>query len=404
MGMAEGLRAISKREMGLLACISIVPVGPLSSFAQSGLSPILPRIAEHFSDVPNAEVLVRLMISGLSFAMILGSLMAGFVAERLGPKRLLLILLCIFAVAGSAGYLLDNLYMLLVLRLVVGAAIAASAVMTATIITTRLSSVERERWLGFYIVIATLGGVAALALVGWVAKADWRNAFLIHLLAVPVLLFILFALPSDKSFALPTSSAGGGDGGRVPWALILFGIACGITLTTCIAFLPFHLKLIGVTATEKMALPMSIGALTGGLSAMGFGYVRSRLSVIGTFMLGFALVGLGIGIAVATASYMLVNIGMFIFGLGVGCVSPNLFSAAAAASPLRYRARAMGFVRAGFYSGPLVGQLALEPVSKMFGASVALMMVALFSLAMIVLSRLATRAFTPVDEPELAPA
>ena len=47
-------------------------MGPLSGLAQAALGPILPQITAHFASEPNAGVLVRLMVSGLSAAMIVG--------------------------------------------------------------------------------------------------------------------------------------------------------------------------------------------------------------------------------------------------------------------------------------------------------------------------------------------
>jgi MFS family permease len=389
--------------IGLWACISLLLVGPLSSMAQSGLAPILPRISEHFAAVPNAEVLVRLMVSGLSFAMILGSLSAGFLSERLGQRRFLLILLGIYGLFGTAGAFVDNLYLLVGTRLIVGAAIAAAAVMTAAILTTRLPLEKRDRWLGFYIVVATFGGVAGIGLVGLVSKTDWRNAFLLHLAGFAVLLIVMMLLPPERK-ATPATKGEAAPRGDVPWALILFGLICGGTLTTSLVFLPFHLKLIGSGTPPQVALPVSISAFVGAVSAMTFGLIRARLSIVRTFMLGFALAGTGLATAALTSHYTMVLVGMTIFGWGVGYISPNLFAASAAAAPARFRARTMGFVRAGFYAGPLAGQLAMEPVSRFLGPAAAVMGVACVAFAAVALSTLVGRAFAPVEEPEAVAA
>jgi MFS family permease len=76
---------------------------PLSGMAQSGLAPIMPRLSEHFAAVPNADMLVRLMASGLSFAMIAGSLAGAMVGDRFGQRRVLIWALVVYGFAGTAG-------------------------------------------------------------------------------------------------------------------------------------------------------------------------------------------------------------------------------------------------------------------------------------------------------------
>ena len=71
----------------LAACIALCAMGPLSGLAQSALPPILPQITAHFAAEPDAGVLVRLMVSGLSAAMIVGAFASGFLAERIGELR-----------------------------------------------------------------------------------------------------------------------------------------------------------------------------------------------------------------------------------------------------------------------------------------------------------------------------
>ena len=174
----------------LLACIALCCLGPLSGLAQGGLSPVMPRITEYFSSEPNAGVLVRLMVSGLSAAMIFGALLSGFLSEKVGQLRLLLVCLVIYGLAGAAGYVLDNLYLIVASRIVLGVVNAAAGVLAMALITTRVAAEGRERWLGFYVVAGTIGTLGFTALIGFVGQFGWRNAFLVYLFALPVAVFL----------------------------------------------------------------------------------------------------------------------------------------------------------------------------------------------------------------------
>src|SRR5262245_44067274 len=95
------------QELSLLACIAICTLGTLSGIAQTALPPVLPKISAHFSALPDAGTLTRLMMTGLSAAMIVGALASGFLAERIGQLRLLYVCLTLFALAGLASYFVD---------------------------------------------------------------------------------------------------------------------------------------------------------------------------------------------------------------------------------------------------------------------------------------------------------
>lgn len=384
--------------LSLAACICLLIVAPLSSLAQGGLTPILPRMSEHFAADPNAEMLVRMMVSGLSFAMIVGSLGSGFVAERIGQGRLLLLSLAIFAAAGVLGALLESLYLIVASRLLLGIVTAALGVMTATFITTRVAPASRDRWLGFYVVMGTFGGVVVLMLAGLVGKLDWRNVFYLHLAAIPVLLLLRATLPADAQHEVAALREGAVTGrGGFPWALVLFGIVCGAVLTTVMIFFPFHLRGLGLGAPDKVALFMSVSAFTGGVSAFAYGWLRKRLSIVRLFIVGFALAGLGLGGAILTEVEAAILASMMTFGLGVGVIAPNLFAASAAAVPPARRARTIGLVRAGFYAGPLVAQIPLEPIARALGPGAAVAALAVLAFAAIAHAMLIERHFRAVE-------
>lgn len=384
----------------LLACLSLLMIAPLSGLAQSGLTPVLPRISDHFAEDPQAPTLVRLMVSGLSFAMILGSLGAGFVAERIGQRSLLLWSLALYAVAGTIGAFLDNLYLIVGSRLFLGVLTAVAGVMTAALITTRIAPQTRDRWLGFYVVAGTFGGVVVLGLAGQLGSADWRSVFLLHLLAIPVMLLLVGFLPRSKQAASAHAAASDSKaaGEAFPTAVTILGLVCGGVIGTPLVFLPFFLVTIGEATPERISLALMGSAFAGGVVSCGFGWIRGRLSVVQVAVMGFAIAGAGMIMVVASSHFPTVLAAMVVFGLGVGIMAPNLFSAAAAAARPERRARTIGFVRAAFFAGPLIAQIILEPAARLLGAGAPLLGTAIFAAIGLVYVLLFRRAFVPVAE------
>jgi MFS family permease len=346
-------------ELTLVACIAICTLGALSGITQTALPPVLPKITAHFAHLPEAGALTRLMMTGLSAAMIVGALASGFLAERFGQLRLLYVCLALFAATGLASYFVNDLYFLVGMRLVLGIVNSAAGVLGTALLATRLGAVRRDRWLGLFIMIGTTASLVWVILAGVLGRVDWRLVFLLQLLALPAALFIGLTLRSDE----PSGASAEKrivPGGAIPWGMTLFGLLCGGVGSSTFAFLPFHLQAIGYSDPARIGPLLTISAAAGCATALGFGWIRKFASATPVFLGGFAVTGIGLLCVLATQSYLLLALALAVYGAGFGVVTPNLFSACAAATPMALRTRVLGFMRAGFYAGPLAAQPFLE--------------------------------------------
>ena len=373
-------------------------VAPLSGLAQVGLTPILPKLSEHFANVPNGDAVVRLAVSGLSFAMIAGSLTGGFAGDRFGQRRVLIWTLLIYAVAGSAGFFLDNLYLIIGSRLLLGVVNAAAGIMIAALFTTHIASAEREKWLGFMVVSGTFGGIILFGLVGAVAKIDWRYVFLLHALAIPVALLIVMTLPaSDRAAPAHGKTETSKKSDSLPIGIMLIGIACGGAGLGYMSFLPFHLKDVGYGEPSQVAGAIMTAGFSGAITGFCYGWVRKKWSAVPVFMFGFAVVAAGLLTIGMMKDYLPILVGVGLVGAGVGLIGPNLFSASAASVPPERRSRSIGFARAGFYTGPLVAQLSLEPLVHSSGANATMMALSGFAVLMVAVVVFSRQLLTPVE-------
>lgn len=388
----------------LAACLAICLIGPLSGLAQAGLAPILPAISAHFADVPDSGFLVRLMISGLTAAMIVGALASGFLAERIGQQRLLLICLVIYAVAGAAGYVLDNLYLLVASRLILGVVMSALGGLAVSLITTEIAPATRDRWLGFFLVFGTASAIVMIGIIGVIGQADWRNVFLLYLLALPIAAVVALTFPGAAPVVLPSETAASTAKGRgFPWQMMLVAMMIGATGTTIFMYLPYRLAGLDQGRPDQLAPMLMISTAVMSLGSVAHGWIRRRFSPVTLFTIPMLVAAVGIaGLALAEQRFaLLVSIG--IFGAGFGLVIPHMFSACAAATPVAYRPRMIGFVRAAFYVGPLVAQLGLEILNGRFGPGAAMIGVAGIAVAGGLLAAAFRGQFVPVEEPESSP-
>jgi predicted MFS family arabinose efflux permease len=382
--------------MPLAACIAICTLGPLSGLAQSALPPILPQITAHFAAEPNAGILVRLMVSGLSAAMIVGALASGFLAERMGELRLLLICLVIYGFAGAAGFMLDDLKLMVAARLVLGIVFSAASGLAMALLTTEVAPAKRDRWVGFFVVSGTVGAVVLVGLVGAIGRYDWRYVFLLYLLAWPCALFAAATFP--KRERTPRAAAAQVAGGyRVPWQMMLVAMLVGAIGTTMFMYLPYHLATIGQGRPEQLAPVMATSTALGAVGSTAYGWIRRYVSAVAVFVGAPLLAAVGLLVIVSTSERLVIFAGIALFGSGLGIVMPNVFSGCAAATPAIYRPRMLGFVRSTFYGGPLLAQVFLEMVLSRLGPGAALTAIALICIGAALLAIAFRRSFTPLD-------
>ena len=128
-------------------------------------------------------------------------LLGGRTADLLGRRRVFLVAVGVFTVASLIGGLVDTGVLLIVTRLLKGAAAAFTAPAALSIITTTFAEgPARNRALGIFAVFGASGYSAGLVFSGLLTEVGWRWTFF---LPVPIALVALVAayrlLPRDRA-------------------------------------------------------------------------------------------------------------------------------------------------------------------------------------------------------------
>ena len=133
--------------------------GLMVSIALAALTPVLPKIEEALAHTADEKLLVKMLVPVIGVTMVIGAPLTGYLVDRMGVRRILIINCLLFAVGGTAGLYLSNLHLLLVSRLLVGMGAAGMATISMTLINTRLEGNDRARWMGFHISTAMFGSL-----------------------------------------------------------------------------------------------------------------------------------------------------------------------------------------------------------------------------------------------------
>jgi MFS family permease len=355
----------------ILTKVTLLLVSTLTVMAGATIAPSLPAMQEHFKEVGNAALWVRLVLTLPALFIVIGSLIAGVVVDRFGRKLLLLAAVALYGLAGASGYVLDSLFHILIGRAFLGFAVAGIMVTATTLIADYYSGASRAAFLGLQAAFMGLGGVLFLSLGGFLADQNWRFPFLIYLFAWLLVPLIAWAISEPQRSLTPIIQNTSGSRPAFPIKLLAF--VYGIALLTQIIFylipvqLPFYLKELANANASQSGLAIALTTLFSAISSLFYGKIKQRLGFFSILVLVFGLMGVGYSIIGLVSNYALVFVGLAIAGMGLGLLMPNLNLWIASEVSDAARGRALGGSTTFFFLGQFLSPLISQPVSKAVG-------------------------------------
>lgn len=161
----------------------------LSPMAAIVMAPSLPKIQQHFAHVPHIEYLtpIALTIPGLVMAIV--SPLVGFLADKFGRKKLLILSTVAYGIVGLAPMFLDQFYLILISRVILGFFEAVVLTVSTTLIGDYYSPQLRQRYLALQVTAASTSAILFFTLGGYLGGISWRLAFIVY--AVPLIFAVL---------------------------------------------------------------------------------------------------------------------------------------------------------------------------------------------------------------------
>ncbi len=367
------------RKAGPVQAIMLLMPSTLSTMGIVVLLPVLPMLMEHFRGVPNADYWVPMILTTPALCLVFGSPIAGYVADLIGRRRLLMVAMAIYAVMGILPLFLDGLFAILASRVGVGLVEAAVLTVSTTLIGDFFKGHERDRWLGFQTAVASLSAVVLIFIGGLLGTFGWRGPFAVYASSL-ILLVGIWKLTWEPE---PDASAGE-KLGVVSWNgfpfLRIAGI-CVVTFFASVLFYTVQVELSLALAEKGVTDPAQSGALQA-LASIGVpvGTVifqwLSRFNVRACLTAAFILMGAGfVGIGRAPDAQMIVAAAI-VTTLGAGIVLPTLLTWAVRGLSFDQRGRGIGIWQGVFSVGqffmPVLTTLLSRQLGGLFPALVAI--------------------------------
>lgn len=348
----------------------ILCVSSLTVMASATIAPSLPGLADHYADVPDADALVRLVLTIPGLAIAVAAPFVGWLTDRVGRKRVIVAAVLLYALAGSAGLVLDSIGALLASRVVLGLAVAGLLPSATALIADYFHGAARDRAYGTQAAFMAGGGVVFLPLGGILAEFSWRGPFLVYATALLLVPFVITVIRD----AGPRASAPGEaalDAGPFPVML-----AAGVFVTAFLGMavfyalpvqLPFLLRELGAPNPWLAGAGLAINTALSAVTSLNFRHIRARLSPRAVLALAFLLIGSGYVVIALASSVTMALVGLVFCGPGLGMMFPALSTWLMGSTPARFRGRATGSMTTAVFLGQFMSPVLAQPVLVGFG-------------------------------------
>lgn len=329
---------------------------------------LLPAAPYHVLALGGTTFAGGLFLGFLTYASALSAPFTGQIADRLGHRRVLIVVSVVLAAFTATYAVLDNYKVLLGLVFVHGLFWSALLSASGAYITSIIPESRRAEGIGYWGLSSVIALAAAPPLGFWVYSYGWV-ALCFEISALNLLMAIIaWRLPDDRPATdTPRPSMGARALGRVEWPVMVLSVTMALVafgyggLTTFSALFADDL---GVSPRSvfltSMAVTMLVGRLTIGrrLDSMG------HRSVLFPCLL---ITATGMALVAAAQGRMTLIVAGLAFGAGFGLLYPAYTAYVMSHIPAWRRGAAFGAMLAAFDVGVGSGSTGLGWLIHQFG-------------------------------------
>ena len=347
--------------------ITLLLSSTLTVMAGAIIAPALPEISRIYGHLPNAELLSKLILTLPALFIGLLAPVAGYVIDLSGRRKVLLWSLALYAISGTTGAYLDNIYLILVGRAFLGMSVGALMTAVITLAGDYFEGADRSRFMGFQAAFASTGGLLFISTGGIMADMHWRFPFLIYGVS---LLIMLMAFRYVNEVDIIRSA-----GQRRVFSRDLFRqIPRQIWWVYAIAFfsfavfymipvqMPFMLNAIEGTSSTQIGISIALMNVTAMATAFGYARIKRNLHFTQIMALVYFLVALGYILISLSNSYAMMTVSILVCGLGFGMQMANINLWLVQMAPAQIRGTLVGYLNAFIFLGMFLSPILLQPL------------------------------------------
>lgn len=175
---------------------TILSISLLTVMAGAAIAPALGTISKHFAG--QSPLLIQLIVSLPALFIILTNLVFPLLCRLMKTRTLALTGLWLYVLAGAGAFFVDNIWVLLVFRALMGVSVGMIMPLSTGLLAYYFPPEEQAGLMGLSAAMNQMGGVVATFLAGTLASISWNYAFLVYLLGLIAIILVALFLPNER--------------------------------------------------------------------------------------------------------------------------------------------------------------------------------------------------------------
>lgn len=334
----------------------------LSVMAGAVVTPSLPSMTEYFASIGNIEFLTKLILSVPPLFIAIFSPIAGYLFEKYGRKNVLIISSLLYGISGTTGFYVENIYLILAGRALMGVSIAGLMTGFIVLIGDLFENEKLSKFIGIQGAVMSLGGVVYLILGGILADIRWNAPFLVYGISIFVALGLYFFLSETKQYSRKQEMSKLVINSKT----LLINISAAFVMV-CYLITPTQLPfLIKVNFPDYSAsivgMLLALWIFLSSVASIFYSRIRKSMSFRYIYMLGFLIWAVGFVLTFFASNISILALSLAISGVGNGLVVPNLKAHILDLSDIKDRGRHSGLLTMSLYIGQFLSPLLVQPL------------------------------------------
>lgn len=346
--------------------VTLLLLSMLTMMSNIAIVTMLPHLNTIFKDVPNIELLSRLMITLPSLAIAIFAPFLGHFINKFGKKKATITGLLFFSLFGTAGLYLNTVYEILFSRFLFGIAIAILMIVSTSLVGDYFKNEQRHKFMGLQSAFISIGGIVFIVGGGILSDINWRYPFAIYALGLVVLIFVIKYLVEHKVNATFIEEDEHLLNHNLWYIYLLAFILMLIfyILPTQMPFLIVNVFHASGTLTGEIIATAFIFNAAGALT---FAKLKKRFNFSQIYIIGMIVLAIGFFLIGFVTSVHLFFLTSPVVGFGGGILMANMTAWMLSVAHHTKRIKSSGYLTSSLFLGQFCSPLITHPFVEYFG-------------------------------------
>ncbi|MBV7503683.1 MFS transporter [Bacillus sp. sid0103] len=334
--------------------------------------------------------IVMLVATFPGLIQIVPALFYGKLSKAFKKRTLLFVGLSLFIIGGVLPTFMDNLWLIIVMRGILGLGVGITMPLSVDVITDFFEGRERDFLIGFGTsTIACIGAIFFQLVGGILADAyGWHYGFLTYLFPIWILAITILYLPEPEK-KQASEAVGFQSSQKVKLPKAIYWVCLGQVFYSALIF-GYVTNISVVIQADKLGnateAGLAISIFTFGTLIAGFlfGKIKHRLPNV-YLPLAVLVTGAGMAICYFSSSLTMIFIGSIVGGFAMGIGLPGVFTRVSELTPAGSSSN-VGLVVAGQGIGGILGPFGFQMVQTIFNQDIGRFPLAVSAIGLVLLA------------------